>query len=52
MKCILTVEDELEIACVLVRGLRQEGCEVMTAKSGNEAFFLTTSSKKILCDLS
>ncbi len=38
MKCVLTVEDEPGIARVLTRGLRQEGFEVMTAKSGDEAF--------------
>ena len=37
MKCILTVEDEPEVARVLTRGLRQEGFEVMTARNGNEA---------------
>ena len=38
MKCILTVEDEPEVARALTRGLRQEGFEVMTARNGNEAF--------------
>ncbi|GAC1466254.1 MAG: response regulator transcription factor [Ktedonobacteraceae bacterium] len=45
MKCILTVEDELEIARVLIRGLRQEGFEVMTARSGNEAFMQMKSGE-------
>ena len=37
MKYILTIEDEPEIARVLIHRLRQEGFEVVVVKSGDEA---------------
>ncbi|HLG76420.1 MAG TPA: response regulator transcription factor [Ktedonobacteraceae bacterium] len=45
MKCVLAVEDEPDIAFVLTHGLKQEGFEVITARSGGEAFMRMKSGE-------